>query len=56
MGHTVHHQPMHSEMPLQMPNLSDRDVKMRPSMYGGVMSGAGALVTTAAGTVNEHAL
>ena len=49
---TYQHHPIHSDLPLQMPNLTDREgEKMRPSMYGGVMSGPGALVTTA-GTIH----
>ena len=45
---TPHHHPIHSDLPLQMPNLTDRaGEKMRPSIYGGVMSGPGAQATTA---------
>ena len=51
----AHHLPNHSDMPLQMPSLSDRmEEKMRPSMYGGVMSGAGAQATTAAFSHMDH--
>lgn len=50
-----YHAVNHSDMPLQMPNLTDRKAeKMRPSMYGGVMSGPGAFVTTAGSLFDQH--
>lgn len=53
-GRPTYHNHIHSDLPLQMPNLTDREAeKMRPSMYGGVMSGPGA-VTTAGTLLGDH--
>lgn len=39
----IRHNPINSDLPLQMPNLTDRaGEKMQPSIYGGVMSGPAA--------------
>lgn len=55
-GRANYHQAVNSDMPLQMPSLTDRQgEKLKPSIYGGVMSGPAATqeATTAAFSMLE---